>query len=119
MTSTITDRVYGESASVAIKAPCLSVSAGPLPLSGLGNVGSYSPNPGDRILVKDQTDPTANGIYNASNGSWARTGDFKGIYDAVEGTLIVVYLPNGVSVLYQLTTVNPIIGTTPLIFLPF
>lgn len=120
MTSTITDRVYGESASVAVKAPCLSVSVGvPLPLVGLGAIGGYVPNPGDRILVKDQVDPTTNGIYNASAGTWARSGDFNGIYDAVQGTLIVVYFPNGQATMFQLTTANPIIGTTSLNFSSF
>src|SRR5579859_668568 len=120
MTSNITDRVYGESASVAVKAPCLSVSVGaPLPLVGLGAVGSYTPQPGDRILVKDQTDPTTNGIYNASAGAWARSGDFNGAYDAVQGTLIVVFFPNGQATMYQLTTANPVIGTTPLNFASF
>ena len=120
MTSTITDRVYGESASVAVKAPCLSVSIGaPLPLVGLGAVGSYTPNAGDRILVKDQTDPTTNGIYNASTGAWARSGDFDGTYDAVQGTLVVVYFPNSQATIFQLTTANPIIGTTPLNFASF
>lgn len=120
MTSTITDRVYGESASVAVKAPCLSVSVGvPLPLVGLGAVGGYIPNAGDRILVKDQADATANGIYNASAGAWARSGDFNGAYDCTQGTLIVVYFPNAGSTIYQLTTPNPIIGTTPLTFVSF
>lgn len=96
------------------------MSAGaPLPLVGLGAVGGYSPNPGDRILVKDQTDPRANGIYNASTGAWARSGDFDGVYDAVQGTLIVVYFPNAGSTIYQLTTFNPVIGTTPLTFVSF
>jgi hypothetical protein len=120
MTSTVTDRIYGESASVAVKAPCLSVSVGaPLPLLGLGAVGSYSPNEGDRILVKDQTDPSTNGIYNASAGAWARSGDFNGPYDAVQGTLIVVFYPNAQATIYQLTTFAPIIGTTPLNFASF
>lgn len=121
MTSTITDRIYGESASVAVKAPCVAVSVGqPLPLAGLGAVGSYAPQVNDRILVKDQTDPTANGIYNASNGAWTRSGDFDGIYDAVQGTLIAVISPTaGGSIFYQLTTLNPIIGTTPLNFSSF
>lgn len=121
MTSTLTDRIYGESASVAVKAPCAAVSAGqPLLLQGLGAVGGYVPQVNDRILVKDQVNPTANGIYNASNGAWTRSGDFDGIYDAVQGTLIVVISPtSGGSIFYQLTTVNPIIGTTPLNFSSF
>lgn len=121
MTSTLTDRVYGESASVAVKAPCVAVTVGlPLLLSGLGSVGTYAPQVNDRILVKDQTDPSTNGIYNVSNGAWSRSGDFDGIYDAVQGTLITVLsLNTGGAVFYQLVTPNPIIGTTPLNFITF
>lgn len=119
MTSTITDRVYGESASVALKAPCVAVSNGPLPLVGLTAVGGYAPNVNDRILVKDQVDPTANGIYNASAGAWQRSGDFDGAFDCTQGTLIVVYFPTAGDIFYQLTTFNPSIGTTPLVFAPF
>lgn len=117
MASTITDRLYGESSGVAVKAPCASVSNGaPLPLVGLGAVGAYTPLPGDRILVKDQADPTTNGIYNASTGVWQRSGDFNGQFDCVQGTLIVVNFPNAGGTMYQLTTANPVIGTTPLNF---
>ena len=121
MVTTITDRLYGESSGVAVKAPCVAVSNGaPLALSGLTPVGSYTPQQGDRILVKDQTDPTTNGIYNASVSGWARAGDFDGAYDCVQGTLVVVYQPtSGVSVLFQLTTLDPIIGSTPLAFAPY
>ncbi len=119
MVSSITDRVYGESASVAVKAPCIAASAGvSLPLNGLTPVGSYTPFPGDRILVKDQDDPSTNGIYNASTGAWARAGDFDGPYDVLQGTLIVIVYPNGGATIYQLSSINPIIGTSPLIFTP-
>lgn len=120
MTSTLTDRIYGESASVALKAPCLAVSTTPLLLSGLGAVGNYVPNPGDRILVVNQADPSTNGIYNASTGAWKRSGDFDGPFDCVQGTLAVVYSPNSAQGLFfQLSTPNPVIGTTPLNFSPF
>lgn len=119
MTSTITDRVYGESSGVAVKAPCVAVSTGPLPLVGLGAVGGYTPLAGDRILVKDNIDPTTNGIYNASTGAWRRSGDFDSLYDCVQGTLIVVYYPNANGTIYQLTTLNPVIGTTALNFSSF
>lgn len=120
MTSIITDRIFGESASVAVKAPCVAVALTPLLLNGLTPVGSYAPKVNDRILVTAEADPTTNGIYNASNGAWARSGDFDGIYDAVQGTLIAVYSPaSGGSIFYQLTTFNPIIGTTPLNFSSF
>jgi hypothetical protein len=33
---------------------------------------------GDRVLVKDQSDPKENGIYNAHSGSWTRSADMDG-----------------------------------------
>lgn len=120
MTSTITDRLYGENSAVAIKAPVVAATNGtPLPLNGLTAVGSYSPQPGDRILVKDQANPATNGIYNAATGAWARTGDFDGPNDVVQGTLVIANLNNGQWLLFQLTSPAPIIGTTPLYFVPF
>ncbi|HEY1900763.1 MAG TPA: hypothetical protein VGG49_13325 [Steroidobacteraceae bacterium] len=120
MTSTTTDRLYGESTSVAIKAPVIAVTNGvQLPLSGLTTVAGYTPNPGDRILVKDQADATTNGIYCAATGAWARTGDFNGPYSCVQGTLVIAVLSNGQSLIYQLSTPTPIIGTTDLSFVPF
>lgn len=44
-------------------------------LSGLTAVNGYTPVAGDRILVKNQTDATQNGIYAAASGAWARTAD--------------------------------------------
>ena len=50
-------------------------------MSGLSAVNGYTPVAGDRILVKNQTDATQNGIYTASSGAWTRTAD------AAAGTL--------------------------------
>ena len=116
MTSTLTDRIYGESASVAVKAPCLAAAVTPIALSGLASIAGYAPNSGDRILVMGQADSTTNGIYNASTGAWARSGDFDGAYDAVQGTLVVVLYPNAAGLIFQLITPNPVIGSTALNF---
>lgn len=121
MVSTITDRLYGESSGVAVKAPVVAISQGAaLPLNGLLSLGGYAVQPGDRVLVKDQADPRTNGIYNASPTAWARSGDFDGPYDAVNGTLVCVVLSGGSSLFYQLSSPNPVqIGSSPLIFQAF
>lgn len=47
-------------------------------LSGLTSVDGYTLEDGDRILVKEQTDLTENGIYTASTGTWGRAADSDG-----------------------------------------
>lgn len=44
-------------------------------LSGLQTIDTYSVQVGDRVLVKDQTDATENGIYVAAAGAWTRSED--------------------------------------------
>lgn len=122
MPSTQTDRLFGENSAVAVKAPVAAVASGNNALSGLGaftmpNGGSYTPAEGDRILCIGQTDATTNGIYNASQTGWQRSGDFDGFYDVAEGTLVVA-LQGSTGIFYQLTTVDPVIGTTALNFTP-
>lgn len=119
MVAPVIDRIYGQSSGVAVKAPCLWVSVAPNALSGLAGVTGATPAEGDRVLVLGNTDPITNGIYNASALAWKRAGDCDGAYDVVQGTLIVVYYPGTASLIYQLTTANPVIGTTPLTFQSF
>lgn len=44
-------------------------------LAGLLTIDGVTLEDGDRVLVKDQTDPSLNGVYTASAGIWARTED--------------------------------------------
>lgn len=115
MTSSVVDRLYGESSSVAIKAPVRAASNANLTLSGLQTVGGVALLEGDRVLVTAQTDSTQNGIYNASSSGWKRAGDFNDNRDAVQGTVVIAQGALWAS--YQLTTPNPIqFGTSPIAF---
>lgn len=125
MGSVQTDRLYGIRSSLAIKAPVVAVAVAPMFVGGVlptGLVpvqtpeGSYAPDAGDRILLTAEANPVNNGIYNASTTAWARSGDFDGANSCVQGTLVVAYLQNAQTIFYQLITVAPIIGTSPLIF---
>lgn len=58
----------------------------------------------DRVLLKDQTTQSENGIYNASSGDWTRAPDFDGARDVVRGSLIVFAASASSSVLYQVLT---------------
>lgn len=44
-------------------------------LTGLQTIDGVSLNANDRVLVKDQTDATTNGIYVVAAGAWARSSD--------------------------------------------
>lgn len=90
MTSTITDRLNGLTTSVAVKAPCRVASTAAITLSGEQTIDSVSVVAGDRVLVKDQTDSSENGIYVCGTSTWTRATDFDGTFDAVGGTSIFV-----------------------------
>ncbi len=114
MVSTFTNRIDGLSTSVAVKAPVRVTTTANITLSGLQTVNSVVLASDDRILVKDQTDPIENGIYDVSTSEWQRSKDFDGNRDVVNGTLI--WSVEEV-VLFRCDTANPItIGSSSLVF---
>ena len=90
MSSTATSRLEGLVASVAIKAPCRVATTANITLSALQTIDGVALASGDRVLVKDQTDASENGIYVAGSGDWERALDFNGSLDAVGGTQVSV-----------------------------
>ncbi len=115
---TSVDRIQGLSGSIAVKPPCRVATTAAITLSGAQTIDGVAVVEDDRVLVKDQADTTANGIYDASTGAWTRSLDFDGANDVRDGTLVPVAsgTTNG-DKLFQLTGTNPItIGTTALSF---
>ncbi len=110
MPSTITDRLYGLTTSVAIKAPCRVATTAAITLSGVQTIDGVSVVAGDRVLVKDQADATDNGIWIVGAATWGRAADFDGSYDAVQGTLIYVLAGSGyASTYWEVTTSGAIV----------
>ena len=117
MTSTTTSRLQGVVASLGIKAPVRTVTSDNITLSGTQTVNAVSVVTDDRVLVKDQTDGTENGIYNVSTGLWIRAPDFNGVLDAVPGVMVAISEGSGAGLLYRLSTTGDIVvGTTSLSF---
>ena len=86
-------------------------------------IDTVSLNLNDRILLKDQNDPTANGIYiyAGSNSTLTRANDANTSAEMLSGTFVLVtegHTNAGVG--YVLSTPNPIsLGSTSLTFVPF
>lgn len=90
MASTVTDRLKGFDLGSAIKAPCLVASTAALTLSSTQVIDGVHATTGQRVLVKDQSGSTANGIYEVRSGAWGRTSDCDGERDLVRGSMVYV-----------------------------
>ncbi len=74
-------------------APCRAATTGAnITLAGLQTIDAVALAAGDRVLVKDQTDATTNGIYAASTGNWVRTTDAASNTQFFDGMAVVVAL---------------------------
>jgi hypothetical protein len=83
-------------------------------LSGLAAIDGVTPAAGDKVLAKDQTTQTQNGIYTAASGAWTRDSDAS----LIQGLPVFVKAGtvNG-SKGFRLLTEDPIVaGTTAVVF---
>lgn len=90
-------------------------------LSGILSVDGINLVVGDRVLVKNQTVATQNGIYVVSPGAWARSADFNEDQEATAGVFFFVEegITNG-DAGFVLTTNNVVtIGISELTFTQF
>jgi hypothetical protein len=118
MTSTSTDRRQGVNAGAAIKVPCRVATTANITLSGEQTIDGVAVVTDDRVLVKEQTTGSENGVYVADSGAWSLDKDWDGAFDVREGTLVQVN--NGTSngeKFFRVTTTGTIIpGTTSIAF---
>lgn len=88
MTDTL-DRLQGARSTLGMKTPVRVATTADITLSGLQAIDGVTVAEDDRVLVKDQSDLTENGVYGASTGAWSRTKDFDSGTDFVRGTTVV------------------------------
>lgn len=88
MTDTL-DRLQGARSTLGMKTPVRVATTADITLSGLQAIDGVTVAEDDRVLVKDQSDLTENGVFSASTGAWSRTKDFDSGTDFVRGTTVV------------------------------
>lgn len=84
------DAITEAGETVGLKAPCRVATTANISLSGLQTIDGVVLVADDRVLVKDQTDESLNGIYIAASGAWSRAVDFDSNRDAAKGTRVNV-----------------------------
>jgi uncharacterized cupin superfamily protein len=112
MASASNDRFSVLREGVGVKAPCRVATTANITLSGEQTIDGVAVVSGDRVLVKNQTDTTQNGIYNCSTGNWTRTLDFDNSDEIAQGTMIIV--ANGTTQndsFWMIATASPAIGS--------
>lgn len=103
------------------KASCRVATTANITLSGTQTIDGISVIANDRVLVKNQTTGSENGIYVCASGAWSRSTDADTDAEVVSGmyTFITSGTTNA-STGWVLITPNPItVGTTALTFAQF
>ena len=90
-------------------------------LSGTQTIDGVAVSADDRVLVKNQSTASENGIYDCKSGSWSRSSDFDANSEVTSGAF--VFVEQGTASAdagYVLTTDGSItVGTTALSFTQF
>jgi len=87
------DRRYSVAEGQAVKAPAAAATTANITLAGeqtIDGVAVAQTSPPTRVLVKNQSTASENGIYDVSTGNWTRSRDFDGASDVVTGTRVFV-----------------------------
>ena len=88
--------VDGVAQGLDIKDSCKAATTANITLSGTQTIDGVSIGAGDRVLVKDQSTQTENGIYVAAASGWARAADFaSGASEAGAFTFVEQGTANG------------------------
>ncbi|MGD0420546.1 MAG: hypothetical protein ABSA68_13370 [Xanthobacteraceae bacterium] len=102
--------------TIAVKQACLAATTANITLSGTQTVDGVALSVGERVLVKNQSTASQNGIYVVQSGAWTLATDFAQSNEVLSGCRVFVTTGtvNALSE-WELTTPDPItVGTTSL-----
>ena len=116
MTGTTTDR-FNTSPEEGVKAPCRMATTANITLSGLQTINAVVGAANDRVLVKDQTTATENGIYLMQSTAWTRSPDWNDSSDVTgSGILVVVSGGTNAGIWRAVYTGSYAVGSTSVTF---
>lgn len=99
------------------KEPVRAATTANITLSGAQTIDGVGVIAGDRVLVKDQSAGSGNGIYLAAAGAWTRATDFDAAAEVLGATVFVSEGTTNGNSQYKMTTDAPItLGTTALVW---
>ncbi len=114
-----TNKAYVDSVATGVSphAPVQAATTADITLSAPQTIDGFAATAADRILVKDQTDDTENGIYTVNAGAWTRTTDADTGAELVKAQVLVSNgTVNGGSVWTQSTPATITIGATSIVW---
>jgi hypothetical protein len=82
--------VQGELAKLAYKSPVRAATTTNITLSGTQTIDGVGLLIGNRVLVKNQTVPSQNGIYLVQSSAWIRSADMDADSEVQPGVAVVV-----------------------------
>ncbi len=113
--------VDARAAGLDPKASVRAATTANITLSNTQTIDGVALNDGDRVLVKDQSTASQNGVYVVASGSWTRATDFDSPAEVTAGVFFFVEegTVNG-DAGFVITSDNPVtVGTDPLTFTQF
>lgn len=112
---------YSQLRGNPMKIPCIAATTAGITLSGFQTIDGVGVTGGDRVLVKNQSTSSENGIYIVQSSDWYRAADMSSNDDVYEGVLVLINQGSTYAdQIYYLNTPNPIVlGSTSLTFTVF
>lgn len=102
------------------KNPVRAATTANITLSGAQTIDGVSVIAGDRVLVKNQSTGSANGIYVAAAGAWARASDMDTAAEFLGAAVFVSEGTTNGNSSWVMTTDGPItVGSTALVWTQF
>jgi hypothetical protein len=104
-----------------VKQSVRAASTANLSLTGIQTVDGVSLVAGDRVLAKNQSTASQNGVYVVASGAWSRATDFDEPYEVTAGVFFFVEEGTvNADAGFVITSDNPqTVGTDPLVFTQF